>query len=502
MSKRQTLINAIMSIVQVLVVSGTLFFLYRFLLKTIGIEQLGIWSLILATSSISNLASFGISGSVVKFVAKYVALEDYKNASRVVQTAAISVAGLIGIAIVVGYNAILWILGIVLPVKFYYLAELILPYSLVSLWLISITGVFQSGLDGLQRIHLRSILLMGGTILYFILAIILTPRYGLLGLAYSQVIQSLVVMVSSWLLLKKYLLYLPVIPYRWSKATFKEIIGYSVNFQVISLFLLLTDPITKALLSKFGNVSMVGYFEMANKLIVQLRAFVVSASQVMIPVVANIQEKTPEKLEEIYLKSYQLIFYVSLPLYTLIIMSASIVSSIWIGHYENIFVVFTVLLSLGWFVNTLSVPAYFAYLGIGNLRWNVIAHSLIGSLNLVLGGLLGLIYDGMGVVVGWTIALAVGSIVVHIVFNITHKIPLSELLPRDSRKFAVLSILGIFLVFVFPNIILNVTDVLVNNVIDFIFIAFVISVSLWFHPMRKELMGWVKNELLLKKSNI
>lgn len=502
MSKRQTLINAVMSVAQVLIVGGTLFFLYRFLLKTIGVEQLGIWSLILATSSISNLASFGISGSVIKFVAKYVAHGDYQNAARVVQTAAISVAGLIGFAILVGYDVLLWILSIVLPVKFHYLAGLILPYSLISLWLTAITGVFQSGLDGLQRIHLRSILLMGGTILYFILAVILAPRYGLLGLAYAQVIQSLVVMVSSWLLLTKYLSSLPVVPYQWSKSIFKEIIGYSINFQVISLFLLLSDPITKALLSKFGDVSMVGYFEMANKLIVQLRAFVVSASQVMIPVIADIQERTPAKLKEVYLKSYQLIFYVSLPLYTLIIMSVSIVSSLWIGHYENIFVVFIVLLSIGWFVNTLSVPAYFAYLGIGTLRWNVVAHSLIGSLNFVLGGLLGIIYGGMGVVVGWTIALAVGSVVVHIVFNITYKIPLSELLPRESRKFVVLSILGILFVFVFPNIILNITDVFVNNAIDFIFIAFVIPISLWFHPMRKELMGWVKNELLLKKSNI
>lgn len=502
MSKRQTLINAIMSIAQVLVVGGTLFFLYRFLLKTIGVEQLGIWSLILATSLISNLASFGISGGVIKFVAKYVAHEDYISASNIIQTAAISTAGLIGIAIIAGYNVILWVLHIVLPVNFHSLAELILPYSLASLWLTSITGVFQSGLDGLQRIHLRSILLMGGTILYFILAVVLVPRFGLVGLAYAQVIQSIVIMVLSWLLLRKYLSYLPMVPCRWDKALFKEIIGYGVNFQIISLFLLLSDPITKALLSKFGGVSMVGYFEMANKLIFQLRAFVVSANQVMIPVIANIQEKAPEKLREIYLKSYQLIFYVSLPLYTFIIMSASIVSSLWIGYYENIFIIFAILLSIGWFINTLSVPAYFAYLGIGNLRWNVISHSLIGSLNLILGGLLGLIYDGMGVVVGWTIALAVGSSLVHIVFNITHKIPLSELLPRDSRKFAVLSICGIVCVAIFPNMILNISDVLINNVIDFIFIAFVISVSLWFHPMRKELIGWVKNELLLKKSNI
>ncbi len=501
MPKRQTLINALMSIAQVLVVGGFLFFLYRFLLKTIGVEQLGIWSLILATSSVSNLASLGISGSVVKFVAKYLARDDFKNASFVVQTAAISVAVLIGVAILAGYGGIKWLLGIVLPPNSFILAKSILPYSLLSLWMTSTTGVFQSGLDGLQRIHSRSILMMGGTILYFIMAIILTPRFGLIGLAYAQVIQSSIIMVLSWSLLGKYLTCLPFIPYQWNKGIFKEIIGYGISFQVISLFMLLSDPITKALLSKFGGVSMVGYFEMANKLITQLRSFIVSANQVMIPVIANIKEKAPEKIEEIYSKSYQLIFYISLPLYTLIIMSAPIISLLWIGHYESIFVVFTVLLSVGWFVNTIGVPAYFSNYGIGTLRWNVISHILVGILNFFLGWLLGLFFDGVGVVVGWTIALAFGSSVVSIVFNLIYKISLVELLPRDSRKFLFLSIFGVLFVFVFSNNLMNISNTLFKNVVDVSCIVVVISISIWFHPMRKQLAGWVKNELLLKKQD-
>jgi len=68
MQRRQILINAIMSVVQIVVIGIVLFILYRFLLNTIGVEQLGIWSLVLATTSVTQIASFGLSGSVVKFV--------------------------------------------------------------------------------------------------------------------------------------------------------------------------------------------------------------------------------------------------------------------------------------------------------------------------------------------------------------------------------------------------------------------------------------------------
>ncbi len=66
MQKRQILINALMSIVQIIIISVVLFILYKFLLKTIGVEQLGIWSLVLATTSVSQIANFGLSGSVFR----------------------------------------------------------------------------------------------------------------------------------------------------------------------------------------------------------------------------------------------------------------------------------------------------------------------------------------------------------------------------------------------------------------------------------------------------
>ena len=90
MKTRRIFKNARMAVLQVLVAGLTLFFLYRFLLNTIGVKQLGVWSLVLATSSIIHIGNLGFSGSVVKFVAKYVARQELVLAAEVIETAAIS----------------------------------------------------------------------------------------------------------------------------------------------------------------------------------------------------------------------------------------------------------------------------------------------------------------------------------------------------------------------------------------------------------------------------
>jgi O-antigen/teichoic acid export membrane protein len=485
-----------MSVMQIIVISVVLFILYKFLLKTIGVEQLGIWSLVLATTSVTQIANFGLSGSVVKFVAKYVAHKDHESVSNVIQTAALSVAVSIGIILLAIYPLIKWILAIVISPESLSFAFEILPFSLLALWILMIANIFNAGLDGSQRIYLRNILLMVGTLFYFFLALMLTSTYGLVGLAYAQVAQNTLIFLCSWILLKRYIKPLPIIPYRWDKNIFKEIIGYGVNFQAISVTTMFYDPITKALLSKFGGLSFVGYYEMASKMVQQFRALIVSANQVLVPAIATIQERIPEKVRDVYLTSYQLLFYLALPLFSFIIVCTPVISELWIGHYQRVFVIFGILLAIGWFLNTLSGPAYFANLGIGELRWNVIGHIAIALLNVGLGFLLGIFFDGIGVVVAWVISLALGSSVIYLSYHIKHRIPLIELLPKASRIIAVACLIGILSAFLINhkyNHIFNTT--LINSIILLSF-SIIVFILLWVHPMRRRLVGWVSNEIL------
>ena len=496
MEKRQVLINAIMSVVQTIAVGLIVFVLYRYLLKTIGVEQFGIWSLVVATTGVAQIANFGLSGSVVKFVAKYVARDEYETASQVVQTAALSVGFFLGFVLLVGYPWAKWVLGWVLPVKSFPSALEILPVAFIAFWLLIVTSVFQAGLDGIQRVDLRNFLLIAGSIINLILCYIFAPSYGLVGVAYARVIENFTVLLGTWFLLRRNLSSLPLFPYKLQRKLFKEIFFYGINFQLMSGITLLYDPITKAFLSKFGGLSLVGYYEMASKMIWQLRGLVVSATYVILPTIASMHEKMPEKIQSLYLASYQLLFYLALPLFSLIIVCIPLISEIWIGHYERIFVVFSTLLAVGWFVNTLNAPAFYANLGIGEIRWNVIGHILIAFLNVVLGVALGAFYGGVGVVVAWVSSLAVGSSFIYLSYHITHRIPMIDLLPRGSRSIIVTCLVGILIaVGVNSKIDHSSSTILLSSTTILLFLI-IVFLPFWHHPMRGRLMGWVNNELL------
>lgn len=424
--------NAGAAVMQVVVSGVLMFFLYRFLLNSIGVERMGIWSVILATTSSVRITELGLTGSVVKFVARYLALDGQKTASDVIQTAAISLGMFIGAVLLAMYFPLLWLLPRILPAQAIPEAGDLLPYALGSLWLTTLSGIFQSGLDGCQRTDLRAIANMLNSILMLVMAVWLVPIYNLMGLAYAQIILAALLLLTTWVFLKSQLSLLPAIPYRWNLPLFREMFRYGLSFQVISVVAILFDPITKVLLSRYGNLSIVGYYEMASRMIGQLRGLMTAAQQVLVPVIAGLQETKPERILEAYREIYRMQVYLSLPFYAGIAATNPAISDLWIGHYESHFVWFSLLLTLGWLLNGFLGPAYFVNLGIGNLRWNMISHVLIGAGNAGLGIVLGMAYGGLGVVIAWVASLALGSFVALLAFHLEHKISLRELFPAES----------------------------------------------------------------------
>lgn len=495
MQKRQLLINAFSSVMQIIISGGVLFILYRFLLKTIGVDKLGLWSLVLATTSVTGIAQFGFSGSVVKFVAKYKAHDDMESVSGIIQTASISLSVFIGIILLIFYPLAKWMLTFIIAEKGLSDALLILPFSLASFWIASVSGIFQSGIDGCQRIDQRTIVMVLSSIFYLLICMILVPKYGLLGLAYTQIGQSIFLLMGYWILLKRQVRTLPIIPMKWDSKLFKEIFSYGVNFQIISIVNMLFDPITKALLSRFGGLSVVGYYEMANRLVSYMRSFIISANQVIVPAIADLQENDPEKIKRVYLLNYQVLFFLSLPLFSAVIISAPIISEIWIGYFESNFVLFTILLSAGWFLNVLAGPAYFINLGTGELKWNVISHLCIGLMNLILGIILGEYYKGTGVVAAWVISLSVGSSLIYISYHLKNNISLESLIPKESRLNLLIYLIAIILL----SYIYFKWSISVNKIYLKVFIASTFSMLVfflsWRHPMGKNLTRWVRNFL-------
>lgn len=489
-----------MSALQIVVVSGILFVLYRFLLNTIGAEQFGIWSLVLAMTAVTQIADLGLSGGVVKFVAKYIARNENEKVSGIIQTVTMTIGIVVGGLLVLVYPLLKWILSRLVPPQSLAMALVILPYALIAFWLCMVTSLFLSGLDGYQRFDIRSMLLMSGSLLHLLLCFWLVPQYGILGLAYAKVAQNTAVLLASWFFLKRFVPALPLIPRLWSLVLFKEIIAYCVQFQIITVASMLYDPITKALLSRFGGLTMVAYYQMASKIVQKLHALIIAANQALVPAIADLKERAPQKVQSVYMASYRILFFLEFPFYSFFIVSLPMISRLWIGAHEPVFVLFATLLSLGWMLATLASPAYHANLGIGKLRWNVTGNLITALLNAGLGFLFGLHFDGFGVVVAWIIALGAGSAVIFVAYHFEHGIPLNEFFPPGNRLPLAACILGVILSLKVGQAYQGSVPSQILNVMTIILFLAIAWFPYWRHPLRKKMISWI-HEMLTKSRN-
>jgi O-antigen/teichoic acid export membrane protein len=441
----RTLRHAGSSLLQLLVSTVTLFVLYRVVLGIFGPREFGIWSLVVAATSVVGLSNMGLTGSITKHVADSKAAGDPHRLVGLIETSVVSVALLSMLLALAGIPLMKLYFAATLTGDAYQTAVAILPIALVAFCLSMITAIYQSALYGCHLIVQRNGILIFESISFLALSIGLASRYGLFGMVYARAAQNLITLVLSAAILRRHVPLLAWIPLRWKKIYFKELIGYALSFQFIALLNMVMDPLTKGMLSRFGSLEMVTYFEMGSRLIGQVRGLVVNANQVLVPTFAEMSRDGAQHVETLFRKSYAVIFYVTVCLFGLLAAGLPLLSLLWLGAEQPIFVKIASILCAGWLMNTLTVPAYFACLGTGDMRAVVRSHLTMSGLNLALGYGFGKLWGGYGVAVGWAIALGVGGLVMHIGYCWRSNFGLKGLVPPRGISLVLFCGLGLLL---------------------------------------------------------
>ncbi|WP_243346182.1 oligosaccharide flippase family protein [Parabacteroides sp. FAFU027] len=433
MKNHKVKLNVISSASQVIIIGLVYFFLYKYLLTQLNIELLGVWSVVLATSSLANLANFGISSSVVRYVALYSTENDVEKIKKLVFTSGLFLLGLFTFLSAVIYPFAGFILKLAINEKHINIALSILPYSLICLITNAVAGVFSSVLDGLQKNYIRSLVFSASALFLLGTTILLTPRFGLKGVAMAQVAQSIFSLIGCLLLVIRTIKYNPF-KWNWNKPIFKEIFSYGMKFQVISLFSMFNEPVTKALLAKFGGLAFTGYYEMANRLIMQVRGVIVNANQSLIPVLINKGKENHDHWLAFYKKTFYSVFMIALFIIGSVYLGSNVFSIIWIGHDEKAFSNIVTILSFSIFINLLCSPAYFSVLADGNLNILIKSQFWIAAINLVLGISFGLFYNGYGIVIAGFLSILFGTVYLTINFHKSKNTSLNYIISGTNIK--------------------------------------------------------------------
>jgi hypothetical protein len=109
-----------------------------------------------------------------------------------------------------------------------------------------------------------------------------------------------------------------------------------------------------------------------------------------------------------------------------------IVSTLWIGRREPVFVASVTILAAGWLVNVLSNPAYVVGLGSGSLRAILAGCILTTALNGTLGWIAGRYFGATTIVAASAFSLAAGYAIVVASYHVERRIPFAVLIPKES----------------------------------------------------------------------
>lgn len=409
--RQRVLRNACTSLGQAVINALCLFLTYRVLLHALGPVQLGVWSILAASSSFVRIGDLGLANGIVKCVARALVNNDIAGVRNVMFTAAVLAIPLNTALVFLSYPAVRWVLAYsIKDPSLRAIADSILPFFLVALWFQMLTAIPQASLDGAQRFDLRNAVLSCGSVAQVVITWLLVPRFGLIGAAYSQVLFWLLVLVAIWTV-AGIRVHFDIRHSHFERAYVRELVSYGWNCQLMLVCGLTQDPVTKGLLAHFAGMRLVGYYELASRLINSLRTLITAANQVMVPAVAHLTELGRDRVSELYSTWFPTMLAVSMPIYACTVAAAPLISLVWIGQYSDEFVRLVCIAALGGAVNAAGLPVYFLNLGTGRLRWNTTAHVVIACLTPVLAFTLGWRFGGYGVVAGATTAIAIGTAV-------------------------------------------------------------------------------------------
>lgn len=403
--------NAKWSIAQTIISAGVLFFLYRFLLKSLGAEQLGLWSLILASTSLARIGELGFSSATLRFVGKYVGAGERKEAAEVLETALLTIclpfAGLVLLAVPIVITILPWFV----PAKHMAEVEVILPWAMLALWMGITSSLVQSAIEGCGRMDQKNMVLIGTNIIYLALTLLLAPIFGLKGVAIAQAVQAGSSLFMMWLLARAQLPGLPAFPRRWRKTRFQEVATFAVSMQVGSIATMLVEPLSKAFISRFGGLEFLAYYEMANQVITRARSVLISGLQAIMPQFSITSEKTKHK--ELFLRSQKQVVDRGVPFMSLLIIGFPCLSYVWVGRIEPTFIIAGQLVGIAWLLNAVMIPAYFFLVGTGRGLKVAAAQfiTLVGTL--ALGWVGGKFIGGSGPIIGSGLALLLGNVYMY-----------------------------------------------------------------------------------------
>jgi O-antigen/teichoic acid export membrane protein len=399
--------------IQVAWTTAALFIVYRIITHRFGLGVLGLWSAAVALGSLVSVADGGLSDIMVRQVAEAVGRTDWARARGLHRAlSAWSLLGLILVCTLAAPAMHVFLLPIT-PVDLVSALDALIVGALVVACLNIVTAAQLGVLEAIGRYDLKLLAAISASVLMVAVALAtyaassaaaLVPLVFIAGAACNAGIGALM----GWRLLRARAAHAE----RISGREVGRLLRIGVPVRLAGMLTLGLEPVTRAALTRLAGVDAVALYEIAYRVIFQLRSAIVAALQPLVPHLARLGLTVTGRHSETVLRAATCGVAVAVPALSLALIGLPALTIAVLGRAEPEVVLFGVLLSIAWLANIAAAPAYFANLVQGRVHRNWVSQAVMCLLNIALAPVAGSFWGATGVVAATSFAVFSGSVAV------------------------------------------------------------------------------------------
>lgn len=422
-------------------------------LTHVGVRDFGIWSLLYVLIQSASLFDFGLSGSVVRFVAGLNEKQDSFQLNRLVNTA-LSAYALLGLTIFLG----LWLCRKVVVVGLFKAEPLeqkkllwLLTLTAVALAIQLLSSVFSAVLQGLQRMDLANLIFVLTNSLHFGLVVCaLKLRFGITMLVAIQLLTVTLGLIAGIAASKRALPSLQWSPTLISFDSLKMLIPLGTAVQFLSIQTVVFFQFDKFALSGFLGPAFAGHYDIAARPLTSLRNLPLTVLQPVVPAVSELQARQDRSLiQEVFLHTNKYVLLMAAPTFMLLIFLPNRLLSLWFGNHilpnASAVALTLQLLATTYLVNLVGAGFTYVALGLGHhvclFRYAVIATVLHMVLTLLFLTRLGYVGAPLGALVATIISVSYYGVT----FSRATGFPTWPILKLAQKPVGVAGLLGVLL---------------------------------------------------------
>lgn len=399
---------AIFTIAQVGIQSVGLFLTYRLAASALGLSILGLWSVASAAATFGRIGDLGFGGAVPRLLAERLGRGEMHSISVMVETAVLaSTLGTLLLTAILFVPLLLFTQSIAEASQQSLALQLVVGAN-IALVLTGLSVTFLACLGGMGHFGVRTVIVISGTLVNVLVLWASVDKLGALSLPAGIVAQGLTTTIAAWLVLRRQLPGLSVLPNQWSRVEFQALFAIGKFTQANSLLIMAFEPMSRVLAGHFGGAGFAALFDFAAKVAGNIRLLFSSFTQSLVPFFAYSRDR-PQVTAALFSIATLLTTVIASVVTALALGASPWISLFTFGRVDEAFLLIFWVLLIGNLINVMGGPAFAHALGAGRVALSMQTLALQAAIFLGLSPLLSLAIDGQAVSLAYATAVAIAG---------------------------------------------------------------------------------------------